>query len=760
MQIEKEIEKLLNVRSNNAFEKILSKWRKGYESLVSARHKIAINDISKDEWLGIATLNIRNEFNLRNTVFTPQKTDEKILYLNTVLRPNIAILCEYAGLERALISNAIESGEPLSHETTNNIKSYRSIVDESLEQILILKESPSSSIRMKQAIEMFEKEFLQTYQFLKEEVFSSSERLEGEINGVKENIAKRNIICQNYLSGINTELINISKNENVIALAKTLSLKTENDVNISEQLSAVEKLFNTFSQVKRVYDQIRFLDNFGYERVRVDFDGNVTNIIRGTKLQDKSERYYFKKSVNLPQGSIYTSPLDLNMEHGRIEIPYKPIIRFSTPVFADGKQAGTIVFNLLTNTPSFLHKVIGDEDGKDYILADQDGFYLHHPDKVKEWRMMELLNKSHHNIRQDYPDVAEQVLSGREGSIRLVSGSVIVYKPFFFNPETGTDNFWVIIKRVKGVNYPVSASAWFDEATRAINTGLAISTIAGEEAAVIMLEMESTSKRNMLISYTLLGFAVFVYFSRWSRNRVLKPIQILTGATQKIAEGDFSHRANVKQGDEIGVLANNFNIMADELTNDITMRKQAERRLNAQYYVTKVLAESTTIKEASSKILQAICMALEWDLCEIWEFDQQDCVLRCSESWHVLSIKVSEFKKITRQTSFAKGIGLPGRVFESAQPAWIADVVDDKNFPRASIAAKDGLHGAFGFPILSGGEVFGTISFYSREIRPPDRELINMLLSIGSQIWLFIKQKQTDNEMKKIEEALAHRQIN
>jgi Signal transduction histidine kinase len=755
LQIEKEIEKLLNVRSNNAFEKILSKWRKGYESLVSARHKISSNDISKDEWLGIATLNIRNEFNLRNTAFTPQKTDEKILYLNTVLRPNIAILCEYAGLERALISNAIESGKPLSHETTNNIKSYRSIVDESLEQILILKELPTTSIRMKQAIEMIEKEFLQTYQFLKEEVFSSTERLEREINGVKENITKRNIICQNYLSGINTELINISKNENVVALAKTLSLQAENDINISEQLSAVENLFNTFSQVKRVYDQIRFLDNFGYERVRVDFDGNVTNIIRDTKLQDKSEKYYFKKSVNLPQGSIYTSPLDLNMEHGRIETPYKPVIRFSTPVFADGKQAGIIVFNLLTNTPSFLHKVIGDEDGKDYILADQDGFYLHHPDKVKEWGMMELLNKSHHNIRQDYPDVAEQVLSGREGSVSLVSGSVIVYKPFFFNPDT--DNFWVIIKRVKGVNYPVSASAWFDEATKAINTGLAISTIAGEEADVIMLEMESTSKRNMLISYTLLGFAVFVfaYFSRWSKNRVLKPIQILTGATKKIAQGDFSHRADVNQGDEIGVMANNFNIMADELTNDITMRKQAERRLNAQYYVTKVLAESTTIKEASSKILQAICMVLEWDLGEIWEFDQQDRVLRCSEIWHVLSIKVSEFKKITRQTPLAKGIGLPGRVFESAQPAWIADVVEDKNFPRASIAAKDGLHGAFGFPILSGDDVLGTISFYSCEIRLPDKDLVNMLLSIGRQIGLFIKQEQTDNEMKKIEEALV-----
>ena len=748
-QIEKEAEKLLGVRSNKTFEKKIIKWRKSYKSLVSARQKIASNDISNDEWLNIATFNIRSEFNLRNTAFTPLKANEKIIYLNYVLRPNIAILCEYAGLERALVSNTIESGTPLSHETINRIKRYRSIVDQSLDQILALKESPSTSIRMKQAIDIFEKEFLQSYQFLKEEVFSSSEKLDEDIKRVKEDIVNRNVIFHNYLHGAKNDLLNISKNQEVIAFARSMSLSSEEDTRLPEQLSAVENLFNNFSQVKRVYGQIRFLDNIGYERVRVDFDGNVTNIIRGEKLQDKSERYYFKKSINMPQGSIYISPLDLNVEHGRIKLPYTPVLRYTTPVFVDGKRAGIIVFNLLADTPSFLHKITGNEGETDYILANQDGFYLHHTDKVKEWGMMELLNRSHQNIRQDYPDIAELILSGSEGSVRLDSGQVIVYRSFFFDPGTSTGNFWIIVKRVKGVDYPVSASVWFDEATKAINKGLAISNIAGEEANAIMIKMEATAKRSMLISYIILGFTIFVfiYFTRWSRNRVLKPIQRLTDVSQRIAEGDLSHRADVKQGDEIGTMANNFNIMADELTNDITMRKQAEKRLSAQYYVTKVLAEAANTKEASSKILQAVCTALEWDLGEIWEFDRQDCVLRCSEIWHIPSIKVSEFKKLTRQTSFAKGIGLPGRVFESARPAWIADVVQDTNFPRASVAAENGLHGAFGFPVISDNEVLGVISFYSREIRTPDTDLLNMLLSIGSQIGLFIKRKRSEEKI-------------
>ncbi|MCP4266038.1 MAG: response regulator [Candidatus Brocadiaceae bacterium] len=195
--------------------------------------------------------------------------------------------------------------------------------------------------------------------------------------------------------------------------------------------------------------------------------------------------------------------------------------------------------------------------------------------------------------------------------------------------------------------------------------------------------------------------------------------------------------------DENGVITN-FIAIKD----DITERKQSERRLNAQHFVTKVLADSNTIKDASPRIIEAICMALEWDLGEIWEFDQQKKVLNNTVLWHVPSLKFPGFEAATKQIAFSPQIGLPGRVLESAEPIWIADVVKDTNFLRASVADKEGLHGAFGFPINVGGEVLGIICFFSREIREPDKEILNMMSAIGSQIGVFIERKRGEELLK------------
>jgi len=181
---------------------------------------------------------------------------------------------------------------------------------------------------------------------------------------------------------------------------------------------------------------------------------------------------------------------------------------------------------------------------------------------------------------------------------------------------------------------------------------------------------------------------------------------------------------------------------------DITARIQSEKRLNAQHAVTKILSESTTLNEALSGILSTMCSTLEWDLGEIWLLDQENQVLRCSEIWHIASVEVSEFKVVTRQTTFSPGIGLPGSVWSKAKPVWVADVVHDANFPRASVAEKDGLHGAFGFPILAGREVLGAISIYSREIKEPDKDLLDMVEDIGNRIGLFIRRIHAEEQIK------------
>ncbi len=187
---------------------------------------------------------------------------------------------------------------------------------------------------------------------------------------------------------------------------------------------------------------------------------------------------------------------------------------------------------------------------------------------------------------------------------------------------------------------------------------------------------------------------------------------------------------------------------------DITERVQTERRVNAEHAVTRILSESATLNEASQKILQAICACLEWDLGGIWAIDRKAGVLRCEDIWHIPSLEAKEFTAATRQITFSPGIGLPGRVQASAKPAWIVNVVHDENFPRAPVAAKEGLHAAFGFPILAGNDVIGVIEFFSHEIRDPDEDLLNMIGAIGSQIGQFIKRKEVESQIVKLSKAV------
>src|SRR5437868_2517729 len=83
-------------------------------------------------------------------------------------------------------------------------------------------------------------------------------------------------------------------------------------------------------------------------------------------------------------------------------------------------------------------------------------------------------------------------------------------------------------------------------------------------------------------------------------------------------------------------------------------------------------------------------------------------------SWNVPSYEAEEFERAGRKTVLFPGIDLVGRVLASGQPAWISNVVNDSNFPRAPIAARVGLHGAFAFPIRVGEATNCVMAFYNR----------------------------------------------
>jgi PAS domain S-box-containing protein len=185
-------------------------------------------------------------------------------------------------------------------------------------------------------------------------------------------------------------------------------------------------------------------------------------------------------------------------------------------------------------------------------------------------------------------------------------------------------------------------------------------------------------------------------------------------------------------------------------TRDITDRKRTETRLALQYAVTQILSESHDFIDSAGRILRAACQSLDWEVGELWRVDRAANVLRFVELCHATELKTPEFDKLTRAATFTKDIGLPGRIWASREPIWVDNFVPDKNLPRAPVAVREGLHCAFGFPIMLGEEVLGVVDFFSPEIRKPDDELLKLVASIGGQIGQFTERKRAEEKLAEL----------
>ena len=127
-------------------------------------------------------------------------------------------------------------------------------------------------------------------------------------------------------------------------------------------------------------------------------------------------------------------------------------------------------------------------------------------------------------------------------------------------------------------------------------------------------------------------------------------------------------------------------------------RDRLQQRLSVQYDVARVLADSNTLSQASASILEIICQELGWKFGALWLLDKEMNVLTCVETWFRQEAQLAAFAVKTRDTVFRRGVGLPGRVWESQQPAWIPDVLQDSIFPEAPLLRLPGFMRRRPFP--------------------------------------------------------------
>lgn len=219
---------------------------------------------------------------------------------------------------------------------------------------------------------------------------------------------KKNILTQEIDSVIS----------DILFLSDSFSLYTSDETAYQD----LAKQWKFFSDRKKIYDQIRYIDISGNESIRINYSDKGSYIVDKAELQNKKDRYYFEDSINLKRKQIYISKLDLNVENNKIEQPLKPMMRLSTPVFDnEGKVKGIVIVNyyakyLLDDFEAISANSIGEA-----YLVDSNGYWIYNTNKDKEWAFM-YDEKKDISFKNEYPKEWSYILTNQEGTLNTENG--------------------------------------------------------------------------------------------------------------------------------------------------------------------------------------------------------------------------------------------------------------------------------------------------------------------------------------------------
>ena len=178
--------------------------------------------------------------------------------------------------------------------------------------------------------------------------------------------------------------------------------------------------------------------------------------------------------------------------------------------------------------------------------------------------------------------------------------------------------------------------------------------------------------------------------------------------------------------------------------------KRTNAMLTILHETVLMAAEVETFEEALERCLRAICEFSGWPLGHIFQRATGDSdILRSSGMWFVKNPTLfKRFRDVTEETSFSKGVGLPGRIWQAGAPVWIDDVTRDDNFPRGDAGPMLNVRCGFGFPVKIKGRVAAVLEFFNDEAFERDEQLLTLLGSVGEQVGRVLERQEAHREQK------------
>lgn len=268
--------------------------------------------------------------------------------------------------------------------------------------------------------------------------------------------------------------------------------------------------------------------------------------------------------------------------------------------------------------------------------------------------------------------------------------------------------------------------------------GLGWAVILEEPVAAALTEQNRLLRYAIFVLITGLGIGALVIM--WVSRRITDPILELHRGAQIIAGGNLDHRVSVRTGDEIEMLAREFNRMTDKLQDSYATLEQKvqhrTRELSALYDVTLSINQSLELDQVLQSVIEKVTDIFHFGATRIYLLDAETAELPMRASFETRPDLWGAVR------SFSVGQGIVGRVAETGEPIIFEDVFTDPRYAglshsKANLKARFSFFAAF--PIKIKAESVGVITFIGQEPRDLSPEEVRLLISISNQIGVAVE---------------------
>ncbi len=189
-----------------------------------------------------------------------------------------------------------------------------------------------------------------------------------------------------------------------------------------------------------------------------------------------------------------------------------------------------------------------------------------------------------------------------------------------------------------------------------------------------------------------------------------------------------------------------------------TQRRLAEATSLATYHrVTSHVAtqvalvnEVHSLSDASAVLLEAAATALQWDAAIMWLVAENGSA-HPVDHWNVDGLDEGVGLMADPGLVTVPGRGLPGRVIQTGEPAWIEDVGKDPGYFRREVAQRHGIVSTFAFPIMRGDAVEAVVELMSRRRMAVDDGLLAIVAEVGRHVGEYLTRRAAERAVARSE---------